>query len=59
MGALLGVTAQSVYKWEDGKARPRATQLQAIAAVRKLGKRAAAQRLAEMEGGASAGRITH
>ncbi|MEY4651598.1 MAG: hypothetical protein RI884_179 [Pseudomonadota bacterium] len=59
MGALLGVTAQSVYKWEDGKARPRATQLQAIAAVRKLGKRAAAQRLADMDGGQPAKRVTH
>ncbi len=48
MGALLGVTAQSVYKWEDGKARPRATQLRAIAEIRKLGKREAAARLAEM-----------
>ncbi len=59
MGALLGVTAQSVYKWEDGKARPRATQLQAIAAIRKLGKREAAQRLSEMEGGETAQRVTH
>lgn len=58
MGALLGVTAQSVYKWEDGKARPRATQLQAIAGIRKLGKRAAAQRLADMNG-QGAGRVTH
>ena len=58
MGALLGVTAQSVYKWEDGKARPRATQLQAIAAIRKLGKRAAAQRLADLDG-QSARRVTH
>lgn len=48
MGMLLGVTAQSVYKWEDGKARPRASQLQAIAAARKLGKREAAAKLAEM-----------
>ncbi len=48
MGALLGVTAQSVYKWEDGKARPRASQLQAIAAARKLGKREAAAKLAEL-----------
>ncbi len=48
MGALLGVTAQSVYKWEDGKARPRAAQLQAIASIRKLGKREAAARLAQM-----------
>ncbi|MEY4712092.1 MAG: hypothetical protein RIS88_1542 [Pseudomonadota bacterium] len=59
MGVLLGVTAQSVYKWEDGKARPRATQLQAIAAVRKLGKRAAAQRLADLESSEPARRVTH
>ncbi len=59
MGALLGVTAQSVYKWEDGKARPRATQLQAIAGIRKLGKRAAAQRLADMEGSETAEHVTH
>lgn len=50
MGTLLGVTAQSVYKWEDGKARPRATQLQAISAVRKMGKREAAAHLASIEG---------
>ena len=49
MGALIGVTAQSVYKWEDGKARPRSPQLQAIAAIRKLGKRAAAQRASRTE----------
>lgn len=48
MGALLGVTAQSVYKWEDAKARPRASQLLAIAAARKLGKREAQARLAEL-----------
>ncbi len=59
MGALLGVTAQSVYKWEDGKARPRSAQLQAIAAIRKLGKREAAQRLSQMEGGEAAPRVTH
>ncbi len=59
MGALLGVTAQSVYKWEDGKARPRFTQLQAIAAIRKLGKREAAQRLSDMENGEASPRVTH
>jgi len=59
MGALIGVTAQSVYKWEDGKARPRSPQLQAIAAIRKLGKRAAAQRLADMEGTQPPARVTH
>ncbi len=46
MGTLLGVSAQSVYHWETGKSRPRASQLAAIAAVRKLGKREVAARLA-------------
>jgi DNA-binding transcriptional regulator YiaG len=49
MARLLGVSAQSVYHWETGKSRPRASQLQAIAAVRKLGKRAALARLAELD----------
>lgn len=46
MGQLLGVSAQSVYHWETGKTRPRASQLAAIAAVRQLGKREVAARLA-------------
>jgi DNA-binding transcriptional regulator YiaG len=46
---LLGVSALSVYKWESGKTRPRAKQLQAIAALRTLGKREAAARLVELE----------
>ena len=46
MGKLIGVSAQSVYHWEAGKSRPRASQLAAIAAVRKLGKREVAARLA-------------
>jgi DNA-binding transcriptional regulator YiaG len=47
-GALIGATGQSVYKWESGKARPRARHLPAIAALRKMGRRMAAQRLAEL-----------
>ena len=43
--ALLGVSGQSVYKWELGKARPRAAQLAAIASLRGIGKREAAARL--------------
>jgi len=39
------VSAQSVYHWEAGKSRPRAAQLTAIAAVRKLGKREVLSRL--------------
>ena len=46
MGKLIGVSAQSVYHWETGKSRPRAAQLAAIAAVRKLGRREVAARLA-------------
>lgn len=47
MGKLLGVSAQSVYHWETGKSRPRKSQLQAIAAVRKMGKKNVAAKLAE------------
>jgi DNA-binding transcriptional regulator YiaG len=45
-GILLGASGQSVYKWEDGKARPRAKHLPAIAALRTLGKKDAAAILA-------------
>lgn len=45
MAQLLGVSPQSVYHWEIGKSRPRASQLPAIAAVRKLGKKQVAERL--------------
>lgn len=49
MGKLIGVTGQSVYAWEAGKSRPRASQLAAIAAVRKLGKREVMKRLEQQE----------
>jgi DNA-binding XRE family transcriptional regulator len=42
---ILGVSALSVYKWESGKTRPRAKQLEAIASLRKMGKREAMARL--------------
>lgn len=41
-GLLLGASDQSVYKWEDGKVRPRARHLPAIAALRTLTKKSAA-----------------
>src|SRR4051794_6529137 len=47
---LIGVSGQSVYKWEHGEARPRARQLEAIAALRGIGKREAAARLAKLQG---------
>lgn len=47
LAQILGVSALSVYKWESGKTRPRAKQLEAIAALRGMGKREAAAKLAE------------
>ena len=48
MAKLLGVSSLSVYKWESGKATPRNNHLQTIAGVRKLGKREALSKLAEL-----------
>lgn len=45
---LIGASVPSIYSWESGKVRPRAAQLQAIAGVRKFGKKEAAARLAEL-----------
>ncbi len=47
-GLLVGASGQSIYKWEDGKARPRAKHLPGIAALRTLGKKQAAARLASL-----------
>ncbi|AYQ27620.1 MULTISPECIES: DNA-binding transcriptional regulator [unclassified Polaromonas] len=47
-GLLLGVSNQSVYKWENGKARPRTSQFASIAALRTLGKTEAAARIIEL-----------
>jgi DNA-binding XRE family transcriptional regulator len=47
MGQLIGVSGQTIYAWEQGKARPRESQLTAVAAVRKLGKREVLRRLEE------------
>jgi DNA-binding transcriptional regulator YiaG len=44
-GALIGATGQSVYKWEEGKSRPREKNLAAIAAIRSIGKKEAQARL--------------
>ena len=48
MGALVGVSGQSIYKWEQGKAKPRASQLKAISVARKMGKREVEQKLASV-----------
>jgi DNA-binding transcriptional regulator YiaG len=44
-GQLVGVSGQAIYHWEQGKARPRAAQLEHLAAVRGLGAREIAERL--------------
>jgi DNA-binding transcriptional regulator YiaG len=52
-GRLVGVSAQSVYNWEQGHTTPRAGQVTAIAALRGIGKREAEARL-EQKGTKSA-----
>jgi DNA-binding transcriptional regulator YiaG len=47
-GLLLGASGQSIYNWEEGKARPRARHLSAISALRTLGKKEAALRLSAL-----------
>ncbi len=44
-GLLVGASGQSVYAWEAGKAKPRAKNLAAIAALRGVGKREVAKQL--------------
>lgn len=38
-GQLVGVSGQSIYNWEQGNARPRPAQLQALVAVRSKTRR--------------------
>ena len=47
--ALVGVSHLTIYNWEKGKTRPQRRQLEAWAAVRKLGKREAWRKLEQME----------
>lgn len=44
-GKLVGVSGQTIYHWEQGKARPRAAQLESLASVRELGAGEVAERL--------------
>lgn len=44
---LLGVSAQTVYNWEHGKARPARAQFAALVEARSLGRREVVRRLAE------------
>ena len=47
-GLLVGTSGQSIYNWEAGKAHPRAKHMPAIAALRSMGKKEAAARLASL-----------
>lgn len=47
---LVGVSAQSIYLWEQGRARPRSQQLAALVTVRGIGKREAQRRLDMLNG---------
>lgn len=47
-GKLIGVTGQTIYKWEHGTSRPRRAQLSALASIRRLGKTEALARLEQM-----------
>lgn len=45
---LIGTTQQSIFSWERGKTHPRAKFLPAIAELRGIGKREAAEHLAKL-----------
>ena len=47
-GKLVGVSGLSIYNWEQGKARPRESSIEALTAIRGIGKREAAKRLEEL-----------
>ncbi len=47
---LVGVSAQTIYGWEQGKSKPLLQQLATLLAVRDLGKREAHTRLRLLEG---------
>ena len=48
-GKLLGASGLSIYYWEQGKARPRTSSVDAWTAIRRIGKREAAGRLASLK----------
>ena len=41
LGRMVGASGQTIYNWENGAARPRASFMPAIAALRKIGKKQA------------------
>ena len=45
-----GVSAQTIYNWEDGNGRPRARNMPAIAALRTMGRKESYARLEALKG---------
>ncbi len=45
---LVGVSAVTIYGWEQGRSKPRQAQLASLVAVRKLGVREALKRLEDL-----------
>jgi len=41
LGRMVGASGQTIYNWESGAARPRASFMPAIAALRRIGKKQA------------------
>ncbi|MBV9889438.1 MAG: helix-turn-helix transcriptional regulator [Rhizobacter sp.] len=52
LGLLLGVSGQTIYNWESGKARPNRKFLPTLAAMRSVGKKETAARLEELKSAA-------
>lgn len=52
-GKLVGVTGHTIYKWEQGTARPRQAQLKALVSVRGMRIKEARTRLAQLRGRAA------
>ena len=48
-GKLVGVSGLSIYNWEQGKARPRESSIEALLKIRGIGKREAVKRLQALE----------
>jgi DNA-binding transcriptional regulator YiaG len=44
---LVGVSAQTIYHWEQGKGRPREAQFAALVSLRRIGRREALAQLEE------------
>ena len=47
LGSIFGLTAQTIYNWEQGKTRPSKEQLVAIAVLKKMSKKEVYARLEE------------